>query len=467
MKKTLLSISVSCLFLNVLMAQPDVAITPTDSSQNPATIRPVKSEPFSNGDYTWINGNDRRQYSALKTKYFTGNILLDVNYNYSLNNPIDNTVVGSTAIGRHNEMQVSNASLGGDFYYKGARGRIQTQFGTRSTLVPRNDFSAYRGQYDLANVYRYISEAYTGYHWDKMHGINFDVGMFMSYVGLFSYYNQENWAYQPSFTSDNTPWFFNGARLQMFPTEKLKIELWLINGWQSYAKFNDMPGFGFQTVWRPRDYVQFLTNNYFGTDAGGIKQRRRYHTDNSFLIRYINRPEAKGLSRSAISITSDIGCEEGGGVDGFRGTATAPKQFFISGMIYHRMWFNKNHIGWTVGGGFMNNPGRYLVLLPTGQASVLPNPLNPTATAGAYPFTANPGDQFVAWDASTSVDWMPNQSITFRAEFVHREANTPYFAGRGGVTSPNGYITTPLTPDWRPDLRKTENRIIFAVLFRI
>ena len=42
----------------------------------------------------------------------------------------------------------------------------------------------------------------------------------------------------------------------------------------------------------------------------------------------------------------------------------------------------------------MNNPGRYLVLYPTGQASPLPNPNNPTQAEGAFPFSANPGDQF-------------------------------------------------------------------------
>jgi hypothetical protein len=32
-------------------------------------------------------------------------------------------------------------------------------------------------------VTRYLSEAYGGYHWDKLNGINVDAGIFMSYVG--------------------------------------------------------------------------------------------------------------------------------------------------------------------------------------------------------------------------------------------------------------------------------------------
>ena len=115
----------------------------------------------------------------------------------------------------------------------------------------------------------------------------------------------------------------------------------------------------------------------------------------------------------------------------------------------------------------MSNPGRYLVLLPTGQASALPNANDPTKPSGAFPFTANPGDKFSGWDASINFDWMPNQSMTFRTEFVSRHSSVPYFAGRGGVTSPTGYTTTTIPGDWRPDMVKTERRIIFAILFRL
>jgi len=53
-------------------------------------------------------------------------------------------------------------------------------------------------------------------------GINIDAGIFMSYIGLFSYYNFDNWAYQPSYVSSNTPWFFEGLRVQIFPTPHLR-----------------------------------------------------------------------------------------------------------------------------------------------------------------------------------------------------------------------------------------------------
>jgi len=429
-----------------------------------------KGEPFEQIDQTWQNGSDRRDSSVFKNlSYFTPNILIDVNYTYSFNKPNDNTVIGSTALARNNEMQLSALHFGGDMNYKGARARFMTQFGTRATVVPRNDYSPYRGQYQLAEAYRYLSEAYAGYHIKKWYGINIDAGLFMSYIGLNSYYQAENWEYQASFTSDNTPWFFNGLRLQIFPTKNLKIEGWLINGWQSYGKFNSMPGFGGNITFMPNSNIKILSNDYIGTDAAGYSNRKRFHSDNSFLLRYLNKPASKGITKMAFSITCDIGYEKGGGVNGFEkgNLIDGPSQYFASAMIYNRIWFAKNKFACTVGGGVMTNPGRYLVLYPTGQASPLPSLNNPTFTAGAFPFSANPGDQFKAWDCSTNFDFMPNQSITFRAEFVFRNANVPYFAGKGGVTSQTGYVTSTLDPNWRPDLVKSESRIIFVMLFRI
>lgn len=438
-----------------------------DQERNPEGKKEII--PFEGQDQTWQNGSDRRSEAVLQSKFFTGSFMADLNYNYSFNNPIDNTVVGSTALARHNEMNIMFVGLGGDFNYKNARARVMMQLGNRSIVIPRNDYSPYHGQYKLHDALRYLSEANAGYHFTiGSVPVNVDAGLFMSYIGLNSYYQVENWEYQASFTSDNTPWFFNGMRIQIFPSKKLKIEPWIINGWQSYGMFNSMPGVGANITWCPNENVKLLTNDYYGSDAAMIPGRKRFHSDNSLLVKYYNNPKTSGINKMAFSLTGDLGFEKGGGVNGFNASdPSKPAQYFLSAMLYHRMWFNKNRFAWTIGGGVMSNPGRYLVLYPTGQASPLPNPNDPTKTEGAYPFSANPGDKFNGWDCSTNLDWMPNQSLTVRLEFVHRQSDIPYFAGRGGVTSPTGYSTTALPAGWAPDLVKSEDRVIFAVLFRL
>jgi hypothetical protein len=77
-------------------------------------------------------------------------------------------------------------------------------------------------------------------------GLNLDAGIFVSYIGLFSYYNLDNWTYQPFFVSSNPPWYFNGLRIQWFPSNKLKIEPWIVKGWQAYARFSGNDGLGGQ-----------------------------------------------------------------------------------------------------------------------------------------------------------------------------------------------------------------------------
>jgi hypothetical protein len=436
------------------------------SSQEIATKDSVPSDPFAFGDFTWLNGNDRRHRDLLDSKYFTGRILLDANATYSNQNPIDHTVVGSTALARDNEMEVSDAALGGDFHYDNVRASMLLQLGTRATVLPRNDISVYKGQYNLADAYRYFSEANAGYHFNVWHGINVDAGQFMSYIGLFSYYNCENWSYQAPYTADNTPWYFDGIRIQTFPSDKLKIEYWIVNGWQSYAMFNNIPGFGIQVLWRPREWFQLAVNGYYGHDTPNMPGRYRAHSDNSIEVRYLNQPTNNFISRCAFSLTGDVGWERGDGVNGFHSDSiNGPAQFYVSGTIYNRIWFGKQqHYGWTLGGGFVHNPGRYLILAPPGQASPIPN--LSTGQAGLFPFTENPGDQFTAWECSTTFDWMPNESFTWRLELVQRDADVPYFAGPGGVTSPNGYTTTPLPSSLRPDLVKQESRIILAFLIR-
>ncbi len=412
---------------------------------------PAKADgPFAFADFTWLNGNSRQTEFPLATKYFTGQFSIDSNYVYSLNRPKDHTLVGSTNSGRTNEFQVQQIGVGGDFNYKNARGRLMTQLGMYSTMTPRNDASPSRGQWQLDQAYRYISEAYAGYHWDYLSGVNLDIGIFMSYVGLFSYYNYENWAYQMSYVSANTPWFFNGMRLQVFPTDRLKVELWLVNGWQSYGSFNDSPGVGAQILYRPNKSVSYLSNNYFGSDTLGNTGRSRVHTDNSVQVKYYDSPSAV-LNRAAFSLTMDAGCEDGGGV-------SCAEQYFLGFMVYNRVWFDKSHYAVTIGGGSMNNPGRYLALMP---------PVNgATATSGTSAFTQNPGDPFHAWDASITFDYMPTENLTWRSEFIHREADVNYFAGSGGITggSPSGPGST---IGFVPDLVKSESRFNFALMLRL
>jgi hypothetical protein len=473
-------------------AAPDAQSVP-DALHSPDATEGVDNfTPFAFGDFTWLNGSPRNKAPIFDTKFFTPDIRFDVHYMDDLNHPKDHTIVGSTESFRSGEFQLEQVSFGGDFHWENVRGRFLSMMGLFATTTPRNDASAGVGQWDLSDAYRYLSEANAGYHFDVAHGLNVDAGIFVSYIGLFSYYNYDNWTYQPSYVSSNTPWFFNGLRIQYFPTNTLKIEPWIINGWQSYGRYNKNLGFGGQILWQPNENVKWVFNNYgVGEDnlaysmPGGppnpIRNANRVHTDDSVEYKwYDNKMNGKGLSKAAFSITLDAGCEYGGGVGGLSCTSGPNKTAFLGWMMYNRFWFDNDLYAITLGGGSMNNPGRYLTLLP---------PINgATAATGSPYFTENPGQPAFQWDATLNFQYMPKQWITWWAEAGFRHSNIPYFSGQGGVTPPFGnngspaqYVCNDGTPAgtsltstscandggvWYPDLRTRQTVVSGGVLVK-
>ena len=445
---------------------PAAAVTTPAAAPAPPEINAqttTKGEPFE-GDWTWLNSNGHAVDSPMSTKYFTPEFRADANYILDYNHPHDDTMGGATESFRSDEWQLEQISIGGDIRINNVRGRILTMDGLFATTTPRNDASPSRGQWDLSGAYKYVSEAWGGYHWDVAHGLNVDAGIFVSYIGLFSYYNFDNWTYQPSFVSSNTPWFFNGLRIQYFPTKKLKIEPWIVNGWQSYGRANGKPGLGGQILWRPKPYLDFVFNNYgLGEDAVGFPGRSRIHADYSAQVKYYDQP-TKFFDKAAFTLTGDAGCEYGGGpasfgtsdgalnpkgqspemgtTDSYNGGVNCrnskngrPKQAFLGYMAYDRMWFKKDLYAITLGGGVMNNPGRYLTLLP---------PINgATATTGTPYFTENAGDRSQMHDGTITFDYMPSQFITFTLEEGYRYSDVPYWSGRGGITPPGGNNGSP------------------------
>jgi hypothetical protein len=99
-------------------------------------------------------------------------------------------------------------------------------------------------------------------------------------------------------------------------------------------------------------------------------------------------------------------------------------------MLYDRTWFDHDLYAVTLGGGFMNNPGRYLALVP---------PINgATAVSGTPYFTENPGQKLYQWDTQLNFQYMPKTWLTWWTEATFRHSSVPYWSGAGGVTPPTG-----------------------------
>lgn len=423
--------------------------------------------PFAGMDLTWINGQSRLKDAPLTLKdkngetILVGSLYVDAYYNYNLAKPIDNTQTISSSIGRHNEFQVNLASVGFETNYKNIIGRLNLQYGAMQHIVQELDGSVNRGRNTGTGNLKFIREAAAGYHFNKWYGINVEAGIFMSYIGLESYMLQDNWSYQRSMPCDFTPFYFQGARIQMFPTKKLKQEIWILNGWQTYNSFSKGPGLGSSTYWRPNENLQLVANFYYGHDTqnpdtfGNQSNRIRFHHDNSIVARYFKRPKSKGISQMAVSMNNHYGFQKGTD-DG--DNITAKEHFMYGTSISNRIWFNRNRVALTLRGDYLSNGGTYLAFSPS--------PVTPNDYTDAL--AADVNKPIEIFQGTATLDLMPNDYVTFRFEYGYRNSNLPYFAGQGGTTSPSGWVNGPTTVNtWRPDLQKTENRITVAVNIRL
>jgi hypothetical protein len=167
------------------------------------------------------------------------------------------------------------------------------------------------------------------------------------------------------------------------------------------------------------------------------------------VARYYKNNESKGISPAAVSINSHYGFQTGGGIK-------AKDNYMMGTSIANRIWFNKNKLALTLRGDILTNPGLYLAFSPS--------PVAPNDFTDAI--AADPKQKLNLQQFTSTFDIMPNDHFTLRFEYGYRHSNVPYFAGKDGTTSPDGWADTPVG-SWRPDLRKDESRVTMAVSFRL
>ena len=400
--------------------------------------------PFAFGDFTWMNGQSRQKSQPLSNSIATLSLYVDSYYGYSFNHPKDNTIVGSNTVGRNTEFQINTAGVGLETNYQNIIGKVSFQVGNMQSLIQDTDQSVTRGRNLSTANYKYLSEILGGYHFDKWSGINVEAGIFYSYVGMESYLTAENWNYNRSLVCEFTPFYFSGARVQIFPTDKIKIEPWVMNGFQSYGKWNKNSSVGLSNYYRPHEWLAFAANFYYGTDTKDNPDRKRFHHDNSILMRYFNRPNAPGISKMAASINTHYGFQTGG-INPFPGR----KAYMAGTSIANRIWLDRDHLAFTIRGEALTNPTRYLA---------------PSPTADGFPAGLD-NYSLKIWGFTGTFDVLPTDFMAFRAEFLSRHSDVPFFAGQGGTTSPDGFQGTPGL--FVPDVAKHENRLTFAVNFRM
>ena len=203
-----------------------------------------------------------------------------------------------------------------------------TQFGLRSTLM-----SAQRRQRSCRQRQpRFVISARRTavITWTSLHGINVDVGIFMSYVGPSRTTTSRTWMYPVVHVGQHAVVFSTGVRVQVFPSDKLEDRALAHQRRGSRTESSTRcPGSArAQVLWRPTEWLSMLSNDCVRLGYAGQPRARPLPGDNSIQVKYYDVPTL--YFRAARSpITADIGGESGNGVTPFGGavpkvTARAP-----------------------------------------------------------------------------------------------------------------------------------------------
>ncbi|MBL8951212.1 MAG: porin [Myxococcaceae bacterium] len=438
---------------------PDAGMPLGEPVEAPLDLR---EPPFSKSDWSWLNGSNYQPPSLLRIGPVTPTFFVDADYAWQFWNPVDHTIFPTTTAARHGEFNLNLAYLGFelnglDTKWGAPIGRFEVQFGSYIATIHGQDNTLTRGSFLSNPTLSYVKQAGVGWHFHALHGINVELGIFPSYIALESFVPQENWNYTHPFVSDFTPYYLAGLRTQIFPAESLKVELWLVNGWQSFGRWHDALTGGYLINWRPNARLSLTHNFYAGQEqtraSDPSSNSLRVFTDNYAQLLVFDDLGRAVLQRLAFCLVADFGYE-------YRGpnVVLPPNGPMFGASLTMRVEWTRQVMSTLRADVFYDASSAVVMALPLGNPYTLPG------RSGA----ANPYE-FLGGGGTVTLDWRPSPWLLVRAEYMHRRANQPYFSGPGGITGPNGLPpkTDAERATFTPDLRHYDNRVVVSVTLRM
>ena len=219
---------------------------------------------------------------------------IDTYYSYAYNLPhrteaIPNFVSSSN----QNEFAVNLAYLDLRFKTERLRARIVPAFGSYMQSNYTNEPAGLRN----------LLEASAGVKLFKKKEIWLDAGILGSPYTNESAISKDHLTYTRSLSAENVPYYLTGIRIGVPLSNKLNLNLFLVNGWQEIDDKNEGKSIGTQLEYRPNDKNLLNWDTYIGDEENlfHLDYRRRYFTDLYWLY------SAKKIS---ISSCAYIGWQE-------------------------------------------------------------------------------------------------------------------------------------------------------------
>jgi hypothetical protein len=200
---------------------------------------------------------DQFQVSGLVDSYYAGNF----------NRPRVTERNYTTQAVRNNEFNINLAFLDATFENEKYRGRLAVQFGTsvNANYIGESTDQKYSNQLSHRN----LQEAYAGIKLAKNTWL--DAGIYFGHIGFESWISSYNWSYTRALALEYVPYYASGFRLTHSFSDRLTVQLHLMNGWSLMTDNNRDKSFGTQVVYQPTSKLQIIHNSYIGNDAAASK----------------------------------------------------------------------------------------------------------------------------------------------------------------------------------------------------
>lgn len=223
----------------------------------------------------WVTAVAAQEPPSRRTDWHYGGFV-DLSYAVNFNFPENHRWRSKTTTPRVNEL-APNMALG--YVRKDAtlHSRWGLEFGVQGgydtdALVPR-PVPGRDEPVGGADTLRHLSRANVSYLAPVGNGLTLTAGLFNSFIGYQSIYVKNNFNYTRSYMADNAPYFMFGLGAQYPVTERLRLGLYAINGYNYLSHPNDHLSYGVQAAYRLTDSLTVTENLYYGPDQSDTDLR--------------------------------------------------------------------------------------------------------------------------------------------------------------------------------------------------
>jgi len=211
-------------------------------------------------------------------------------YSYNFNRPSNGITHYRTFDNRHNAITLQNLALDFGWDSKHALAKVVLQAGHAPNTyygVSEPDMPGADGTVGSnAELWRYVQQAYIGWHLPVKVPITLEAGVFLSPLGPEGLATHENWTWSHTPLFYALPFYHAGARLHIQVSEKHDLRFGIYNGWNNIVDNNPQKSLAAEYTYTPSDRLLYNIVYFTGAERppdAAIEGGWR-HTVDTYLI---------------------------------------------------------------------------------------------------------------------------------------------------------------------------------------